>query len=329
MRPILFLPIVAIVLGLAPAVAAPRPLTMQDVNAAEFKTSGKATQAANVKAQVLLDRAGFSPGAIDGRASDNFENALRAFQKRNALGDTGKLDKETWEKLAQSAEPALIEYTITEKDVKGPFADEIPAKYEDKAKLKRLDYTGAAEMLAERFHMDEKFLEELNRAKDFDKAGTVIAVANINVKPVALPKQAGSKAAKIQADKGNNVVRVLAKDGALIASYPASIGSDDKPAPSGTLKVVRIAKGPTYTYDPAFKFKGVKADEKLHIAAGPNNPVGSVWIALDQKTYGIHGTSEPSKVGKVDSHGCVRMTNWDALALAGMVRKGTVVEFID
>ena len=329
MRPILFLPIVAIVLGLAPAVAAPRPLTMQDVNAAEFKTSGKATQAANVKAQVLLDRAGFSPGAIDGRASDNFENALRAFQKKNALGETGKLDKETWEKLAQSAEPALIEYTITEKDVKGPFADEIPAKYEDKAKLKRLDYTGAAEMLAERFHMDEKFLEELNRGKDFDKAGTVIAVANINVKPVALPKQAGSKAAKIQADKGNNVVRVLAKDGALIASYPASIGSDDKPAPSGTLKVVRIAKGPTYTYDPAFKFKGVKADEKLHIAAGPNNPVGSVWIALDQKTYGIHGTSEPSKVGKVDSHGCVRMTNWDALALAGMVRKGTVVEFID
>ena len=124
-------------------------------------------------------------------------------------------------------------------------------------------------------------------------------------------------------------MRVLAKDGALIASYPASIGSDDKPAPSGTLKVVRVAHGPTYTYDPAFKFKGVKADGKLHIAAGPNNPVGSVWIALDQKTYGIHGTSEPSKVGKVDSHGCVRMTNWDALALAAMVRKGTVVEFID
>ena len=156
-----------------------------------------------MKAQVLLDRAGFSPGAIDGRASDNFENALRAFQKKNALGETGKLDKETWDKLAQSAEPALIEYTITEKDVKGPFADEIPAKYEDKAKLKRLDYTGAAEMLAERFHMDEKFLKELNRGKDFDKAGTVIVVANINVKPVALPKRP-AKAAKIS-DKGNNV----------------------------------------------------------------------------------------------------------------------------
>jgi lipoprotein-anchoring transpeptidase ErfK/SrfK len=224
----------------------------------------------------------------------------------------------------QSTEPALIEYTVTASDVKGPFAEEIPSKYEEKAKLKRLDYTSAIEMLAERFHMDETFLETLNRGKAFDKTGTSIVVANVNVKPVAL-----TKAAKIEADKGNNMVRVLAKDGTIIASYPASIGSEEKPAPSGTLKVVRVAKGPTYTYDPSFKFKGVKADGKLHIAPGPNNPVGSVWIALNEKTYGIHGTSEPSKVGKVDSHGCVRMTNWDALALAGMVKKGTPVVFID
>ena len=122
---------------------------------------------------------------------------------------------------------------------------------------------------------------------------------------------------------------MLAKDGSLLATYPASIGSEAKPAPSGTLKVVRIARNPTYTYDPEFKFRGVKADEKLHIAAGPNNPVGLVWIALDQKSYGIHGAAEPSKVGKVDSHGCVRMTNWDALALAKIVRKGMPVQFID
>ena len=124
-------------------------------------------------------------------------------------------------------------------------------------------------------------------------------------------------------------MRALGVDGKPIAVYPASIGSEEKPAPSGTLKVVRVAKGPTYTYDPDFKFKGVKADGKLHIAAGPNNPVGSVWIALNEKTYGIHGTPSPTKVGKVDSHGCVRMTNWDALALAAMVRKGTLVVFID
>ena len=310
--------------GLAPAAAAPRALTMQDVNAAELKPNAKPAPAANLKAQVLLGRAGFSVGAIDGREGDNYENALRGFQKKNALAETGKLDKATWDKLVQSTEPALIEYTITAADLKGPFAEDIPSKYEEKAKLKRLDYASAAEMLAERFHMDETLLKTINRGKDFDKAGTEIVVANVNVKPVAL-----AKAAKIEADKSNNVVRVLGKDGALIASYPASIGSEEKPAPSGTLKVVRIARHPTYTYDPNFKFKGVKAEGKLHIAAGPNNPAGLVWIALDRKTYGIHGTSEPSKVGKVDSHGCVRMTNWDALALAQMVKKGTPVAFID
>ena len=313
-------------LGLAPAAAAPRSLTLQDVNTADLaKSPGKASQAANIKAQVLLDRARFSPGAIDGRRGENFSNALRAFQDRNGLKASGELDAPTWEKLAQDAAPAVIEYTITPADVKGPFVDDIPQKYEDKAKLKRLDYTSAAEMLAERFHMDEDLLDRLNRGKKLDQAGTVITVANVNVKPVALATKLG----RIEVDKTRKLVRALGADGKLIAVYPASIGSEEKPAPSGTLKVVRVAKGPTYTYDPDFKFRGVKADSKLHIAAGPNNPVGSVWIALNEKTYGIHGTADPEKVGKVASHGCVRMTNWDALALAAMVRKGTPVVFID
>ena len=308
-----------------------RPLTADDVNAADFGAKQKSPQALNLKAQILLDRSGFSPGAIDGRNGDNFANALRAFQKKNALNETGKLDQDTWNKLAPGSEPVLIAYTIRGADLKGPFADEIPAKYQDKAKLKRLDYTSAVEMLAERFHMDQEFFEELNRGKTMDQAGAAILVANVNVKPVALNARSAKseKASKIEADKQNNIVRVLAKDGSLLATYPASIGSEAKPAPSGTLKVVRIARNPTYTYDPDFKFRGVKADEKLHIAAGPNNPVGSVWIALDQKSYGIHGAAEPSKVGKIDSHGCVRMTNWDALALAKIVRKGMPVEFVD
>jgi lipoprotein-anchoring transpeptidase ErfK/SrfK len=308
-----------------------RPLTADDVNAADVGAKQKSPQALNLKAQILLDRAGFSPGAIDGRNGDNFHNALRAFQKKNALNETGKVDKDTWARLAQDNQPVLIEYTISTADLKGPFADKIPVKYEERAKLKRLDYTSAAEMLAERFHMDQEFLEELNRGKALDRVGTAILVANVNVKPVALDAKAGKpeKAAKIEADKQNNIVRVLAKDGSLLATYPASIGSEAKPAPSGTLKVVRIARDPTYTYDPAFKFRGVKAEEKLNFAAGPNNPAGSVWIALDRKSYGIHGAAEPSKVGKVDSHGCVRMTNWDALALAKIVRKGMPVEFVD
>jgi lipoprotein-anchoring transpeptidase ErfK/SrfK len=302
-----------------------RRLGADDVNAADFGAKQKSPQALNLKAQILLDRVGFSPGAIDGGNGDNFQNALRAFQKKNALNETGKLDQETWTKLASGSEPVLIEYTISAADLKGPFADKIPAKYQDKAKLKRLDYTSVAEMLAERFHMDQGFFEQLNRGKALDQAGSAILVANVNTKPVAL----GVNAAKLEVDKQNNIVRVLGKDGALLAAYPASIGSEEKPAPSGTLKVVRVARNPTYTYDPDFKFHGVKADEKVHIAAGPNNPVGSVWIALDQKSYGIHGTAEPSKVGKVDSHGCVRLTNWDALTLAMIVRKGMPVQFID
>jgi lipoprotein-anchoring transpeptidase ErfK/SrfK len=302
-----------------------------DVNAAEFGGKQQSPQAVNLKAQVLLARAGFSPGAIDGRNGENFQNALSAFQKRNALNQSGKLDKETWTKLAQNSEPVLIEYTISAADLKGPFADEIPVKYAERAKLKRLDYTSAPEMLAERFHMDQEFFEELNRGKKLDQAGTALLVANVNVKPAAIGAKASKleKAAKIEADKQNSIVRVLAKDGALLATYPASIGSEAKPAPSGTLKVVRVARNPTYTYDPEFKFRGVKAEEKLHMAPGPNNPVGSVWIALDQKSYGMHGSAEPSKVGKIGSHGCVRMTNWDALALAKIVRKGMPVVFID
>jgi lipoprotein-anchoring transpeptidase ErfK/SrfK len=312
--------------SLALADASPaRRLGPDDVNAADFGAKQKSPQALNLKAQILLDRVGFSPGAIDGGNGDNFQNALRAFQKKNALNETGKLDQETWTKLASGSEPVLIEYTISAADLKGPFADKIPAKYQDKAKLKRLDYTSVAEMLAERFHMDQSFFEQLNRGKALDQADSAILVANVNTKPVAL----GVNAAKLEVDKQNNIVRVLGKDGALLAAYPASIGSEEKPAPSGTLKVVRVARNPTYTYDPDFKFHGVKADEKVHIAAGPNNPVGSVWIALDQKSYGIHGTAEPSKVGKVDSHGCVRLTNWDALALAMIVRKGMPVQFID
>jgi lipoprotein-anchoring transpeptidase ErfK/SrfK len=326
-RPYLFIAAVVTALAFAlPATAAPRGVSLQDVNAAEFvKPGAKASQAVNIKAQILLDRAKFSPGTIDGRHGENFVNALRAFQQHNGLNASGELDAPTWSKLTQDAEPALVEYTISRADIAGPFTEEIPASYQKKAELKRLDYTGAAEMLAERFHMDEDLLEQLNRGKSLDEAGAVIVVANVNVKPVALTAKVG----KLEIDKTRKSVRVLAPDGKLLALYPASVGSEEKPAPSGTLKVVRVAHSPTYTYNPDFKFKGVKADRELKIAAGPNNPVGAVWIALNQKTYGIHGTPEPSKVGKVESHGCVRLTNWDALALAKMVRKGTPVEFVE
>lgn len=309
----------------ATAMAAPvRSLAPDDINSAEFN-GGKNSEAVNMKAEVLLDRAHFSPGVIDGHRGENFSNALRAYQDQNGLKASGQLDTPTWEKLTQDSEPVAIEYTITDDDVKGPFTDDIPKKMEKQADLKRLDYQSPAEMLAERFHMDEDLLRRLNRGKKLDEAGTAITVANVNVKQAAL----NEKLAKIEVDKKHKILRALGSDGTLLAVYPASIGSTEKPAPSGTLKVVRVAKNPNYKYNPDYKFRGVKAKHEFTIAPGPNNPVGLVWIALNEKGYGIHGTPEPEKVGKSYSHGCVRLTNWDALALAAMVKKGTPVDFID
>lgn len=314
---------------LGSALAAPQGLDMEAVNGADWtakREAGEKIDPALIKAQVLLDRARFSPGVIDGLKGENLQNAIRLFEKANEFKPDGALDEETWKKLAEtSADPVLTEYTIADQDVKGPFV-EIPDKMEEQAKLDRLAYTSPEELLAEKFHMDADLLKALNPGKSFDKAGTSIVVANVDTK-------AGSgepkKVAKIEIVKSEKVLRAMAEDGSLIAAYPASIGSEEKPAPSGSHTVRTVAKNPTYTYNPDYAFKGVKAKEAFKIEPGPNNPVGIVWIDLSIESFGIHGTPEPEKVGKAYSHGCVRLTNWDAQELSQMVEKGTPVAFID
>lgn len=305
-------------------------LTADKVDAATIeKVAGKNDRAATLKAQILLDRQRYSPGVIDGLYGDATEIALRAFQIDNKLDETGKLDKATWDRLNEgNGEPALSRYTITEEDVKGPFVKEIPDAIEDMAKLETLGYTGPAEQLAERFHMDEETLKDLNPGADLTKAGTEISVAAID--------DAGDKVKKddverIVIDKSGRTLRVLGKDNALLALYPASIGSEENPAPTGEHKVTAVADKPTWTYSPELKLEGNKErpDKKVVIAAGPNNPVGAVWIDLDKDHFGIHGSPEPEKVGKAMSSGCVRLTNWDVQELAGMVKKGTLVVFED
>jgi lipoprotein-anchoring transpeptidase ErfK/SrfK len=279
-----------------------------------------------VKVQVLLDRARFSPGVVDGHDGENVRHALKAFGEARGAGDDGRLDDALWTKLAStSSDPVVTEYTITPDDLKGPFAEDIPDKLEDQARLERLSYTSPGEMLSERFHMDQELLEALNPGKSLDRPGTVILVANV----LADRDDHAGKAARIEVDKSRHLVRALAEDGSLIAVYPASVGSDEKPAPSGTHTVRAIARNPTYTYNPEFRFKSVATKEKFVVKPGPNNPVGSTWIDLSAETYGIHGTPHPDKVGKVHSQGCVRLTNWDVDALAGMVRKGTSVTFLE
>jgi lipoprotein-anchoring transpeptidase ErfK/SrfK len=278
-----------------------------------------------VKLQILLDRSRYSPGVIDGHFGENVAKAIAAFELANGLDADGKPDQQMWDKLAaDGGKPVLTRYEITEKDANGPFLEARPEKLEDMAGLKRLAFTSPREGLAEKFHMDEQLLEALNPGVDFGKAGTEITVAVVN------QRDESQSIARIEVSKSSGSLRAYKDDGTEAVFYPASIGSASTPSPSGTHKVRTIAPDPVYYYNPKeLDFESVETDEPFEIAPGPNNPVGTVWIDLTEKGYGIHGTPEPSLIAKSESHGCVRLTNWDAEELSLMVRTGTVVEFRD
>ena len=275
-----------------------------------------------IKAQILLARANFSPGEINGKPNENLNKAVAAFAEAHGRA-ADKLDQQLWDELvSRSVDPVLIDYTISETDVRGPFIEKIPNKMEKMKNLPHLAYTTPKEKLAERFHMSPELLSALNPKEKFAVEGHTIVIANILAKP--LPE----KVSRIKVDKTRQDLRAFNVDGKLLGYYPATVGSEEKPAPSGTLKVTIVKKNPTYHYSPAYAFKGVRTDKPFTIKPGPNNPVGVVWIGLTGEGYGIHGSPEPSKIGKTQSHGCVRLTNWDALQLVSNVSKGTAVDFI-
>jgi lipoprotein-anchoring transpeptidase ErfK/SrfK len=304
------------------AEAAPANCAAPSSAPAEPQMSGKKATALVARVQVALDRAGVSNGVIDGLDGENFRKAVRIFEQVNNLDVDGKLDHATIELLfGVFGENAMVEYAITEADVAGPFIASVPEDYGKKAKLESLAYTSVTEMLAERFHMDEKFLKRLNGDAAWTAPGTVIMVAQPKE-----PIEAGSVSRIVIDGKAGSLIGYDA-EGNFKVYYPATIGSSDTPSPSGTHTVERIAPNPGYTYNPKINFKQGNNKDILHIPPGPNGPVGSMWIALSKPSYGIHGTPEPSKIAKTNSHGCVRLTNWDAAELSKLVHQGTVVEF--
>lgn len=288
----------------------------------DITLEGKKSKFEITALQVFLDREGASPGVIDGKMGSNVSKAIRAYEK--ITGET--LDPNNSEdiltRLGLNGGLPVMTYEITSADAAGPYVASIPEDYAHKAALPSMAFTSVTEALAEKFHMDENYLKELNPGVDFTIPGTRIKVIN----PGTMRK---GIVARIVADKARKQLFAYDEAGQLVVSYPASIGSSDTPSPSGIHAVARVAFDPNYTYNPKINFQQGNNTKVLTIPPGPNGPVGTIWIALDKPTYGIHGTPDPSRIGRSQSHGCIRLTNWDATELAKMVKPGVTVEFID
>ena len=271
-----------------------------------------------LRAQVLLDRAHFSSGEIDAAYGQNLRQAIRGYQRTNGLQDTGSIDAPTWAVLNTDTAPVLVSYTLLDSDVAGPF-DPIPSAWADKAKLTALGYSSAREALSEKFHVNPKLLAQLNPGKMFGTAGEEIVVPNV----AATAELA--KAVKIVVAKADRTLSLVDAGGKIIAQFPVTTGSKHDPLPLGNWKVTGIARNPVFNYNPKLFWDAGAGETKARIAAGPNNPVGVVWVNLSKAHYGIHGTPEPSTIGKTQSHGCIRLTNWDVTTLAQSVVTGVEV----
>jgi lipoprotein-anchoring transpeptidase ErfK/SrfK len=275
----------------------------------------RARGGAVLRAQVLLARAHFSCGEIDARYGSNLEKAIQAFEKSRGLQPTGVVDAAIWQALDEDTAPVVAPAKIAPEDVAGPFAP-IPEDVAEKAKLPALGYTSPLEALAEKYHASPDLLKALNPGATLDRAGATIQVPNVTGPPPG-------KAARVVVSKSRRSVEALDAEGHVLSWYPATIGSDHDPLPIGQWKILGVSRNPDFHYNPDLFWDAESTDTKARLSPGPNNPVGVAWIDLSKAHYGIHGTPEPSTIGKTQSHGCIRLTNWDVWELQQMVSPGT------
>ncbi|MEO5961981.1 MAG: L,D-transpeptidase family protein [Thermomonas sp.] len=269
-------------------------------------------------AQIMLERAWLSPGEIDGQWGSKSRKALATFQQAKGLTVTGELDAASIAALQADGAAALVSYTITDTDVAGPFRP-TPAGVQAKAKLKSLPYQSAAEALGETFHASPALLRALNPGVPLDVAGGQLRVPNVvDVAPLAT-------AAKILVDESEAVLRLLDAAGNTYAQFPITSGTAKFPLPVGDWTILSINPNPWYNYDPKLIVTARKGDRKALLPPGPNGPVGSMWMGLSKPHYGIHGTPEPGLIGRTQSSGCVRLTNWSAHAVSQAVSVGMIV----
>ena len=296
------------------------------INRATTRRVGPGSSGAAVlRLEILLDRAHFSCGEIDGRYGQNLKNAIEAYQLANQLNVDGVVGPSVWQLLNQDSADAVIEHTISAEDIAGPFDKNIPTDWVARSKLKGMYYASPLQEFTGKYHATEALLRRLNPGQSFDSVGQEILVPNVitphsgraaSVVVTGLATKDPVRAASVEA---------LDSAGKVLFYATANIGGAHDPLPVGKWKVTDIVHNPWYNYNPNLFWDADDANAKVKIPPGPNGPVGVVWIGISKPHYGLHGASDPGLIGRTHSDGCVRMTNWDALALASLVGVGTPV----
>jgi lipoprotein-anchoring transpeptidase ErfK/SrfK len=291
----------------------------------------------DLQLQILLDKAGFSPGIIDGAWGINAAKAMTFFTEpddtKRLTGDSPPpvttVDKSTYDRLRAAArgKPLLRQYTIVRSDLAGPFTT-IPEDVYKQAKLDCLCYSSPLEQLSERFHVSRKLLAKLNPRVNLEalKPGVKILVPNVELDGAAVPQDTAI-IARVIISKKHFWTHAVDANGKIIYHFPSTLGAGYDPSPSGDFKVTYVSRDPSFKYQPKLFAEVPDTNPEAKLPAGPNSPVGVVWISLSKENYGIHGTSSPETIGYASSHGCVRLTNWDALRLSDLVEAGTPVQF--